>query len=83
MDDETKELIREGLVLYKRHVEAVEAYSPSLQRESYLDLDARNCYRNALIVSPDRFRDAQDLWAAFQDVVMQTLSIIRQDVSDR
>ncbi len=27
MDDETKELIREGLVLYKRHVEAVEAYS--------------------------------------------------------
>ena len=27
MDDETRELIREGLALYKRHVEAVEAYS--------------------------------------------------------
>jgi hypothetical protein len=27
MDDETKEFIREGLGLYKRHVEAVEAYS--------------------------------------------------------
>jgi hypothetical protein len=27
MDDEAKELIREGLALYKRHVEAVEAYS--------------------------------------------------------
>jgi hypothetical protein len=27
MDDESKQLIREGLALYKRHVEAVEAYS--------------------------------------------------------
>jgi len=27
MDDDAKQLIREGLALYKRHVEAVEAYS--------------------------------------------------------
>jgi hypothetical protein len=27
MDEETRELIREALALYKRHVEAVEAYS--------------------------------------------------------